>query len=200
MNRVRSIVLPLGLLLVAVATGCQSTAPLPPQAQQTLTSMRTAVASIRAETNSTFNSLQNLLNNRNNLDANVRAYATELGRLTSSVEAARAKNEAQPPDEFFSSWRDDLRSINNSQIRAAGEQRFASARAGMDTLEVRIADLRSDFKPLYSDMRDVATLLERDPTAAGLNSVTPTIRRILSQRNALNSRFDAVQQQITRML
>jgi predicted nucleic acid-binding Zn-ribbon protein len=194
------LVLPLGLLFAAALTGCQTTAPLPPAAQQSLTSMRTAVTSVRSETNTTFNSLQNLLNNRNNIEANARAYTSELGRLSNSVEMARSKADPAKTDEFFSSWRDDVRSINNTQLRAAGEQRFVSARGDMDQLEAKIAELRGDFKPMYSDMQDVANILQRDPTAAGLNSVEPTIRRILSQRNALNGRFDSVQQQIGRML
>jgi len=200
MNRTRVLLLPLGLLFAAVLTGCQTTAPLPPEARQSLTNMQTAVTAIRGETNSTFNAMQSLVSNRGNVDANIRAFTSELNRLTASVDSAKAKASPAAADEFFSSWRDEVRSINNAQIRAQGEQRFASARADMDNLEARIADLRSDFRPMYSDMQDVAGLLQKDPTAAGVESVTPTLRRLLSQRNSLMGRFDAVQQQLTRML
>jgi chromosome segregation ATPase len=162
--------------------------------------MRTAVTSVRSETISVFNSLQTLISNRSNIEGNTRSFTSELSRLTSSIEQARSKTDPAARDEFFSSWRDELRTINNTQLRAAGEERFASARADMDQLEARIAELRNDFKPVYNDMQEIATLLQKDPTAAGLDAITPTARRILSQRNAVMNRFDAVQRQIGRML
>ena len=188
------------MILMTITVGCQTTAPLPPQAQQSLTSMRTAVTSVRSETNAAFNSLQTLINNRNNIEANARTFSQELGRLTNSIDQARSKTDPAARDEFFSSWRDELRTINNTQLRQAGEQRFESARAGMDQLESHIAALRNDFKPLYNDMQEISTLLQKDPTAAGLNSIAPTARRILGQRNTVMSRFDAVERQIARML
>lgn len=182
--------------------GCTSNrAVLPPKAKTGLTQINAALTDGRAQLRAAVATLRTLDQGGTEIPSAVQEYSKQVGLLNRTVESSRARIEsASRPDEFFSGWKNDLDSIRDTELREAGEERYAAARHELERLKQEIDRLRDEFRPFHTQLCDVETYLKNDPTSVGVEQVRPKIRTIVRAEKGVLAKADVVQDGIQKLL
>ncbi len=201
MRLLSAVVVMAAAALTTLQAGCASAPELPPQARTGLTDISSSLANAGKSLDSVVDSLRKLDGMRGDASALINDYTRNLAALERTVESTRARlSTVRGPESFFEAWKKDIDSINDTQLRREGEDRYEVARRALDSVNDSIDSLRDSFAPMYEDMQDLATFLKNDPTVSGIESAGETIRRILGQQRTVTSKLNAVQNSIKAML
>lgn len=192
----------LGLAAMLVTSGCASTRPdLPPQAKSGLQTIATSLEEGKTQLIATIDKLKVL--EKQGVDAATasKEYIASLRKLDDAIGRTRAgMKSAENPDAFFQSWSSDLKTISDTQLREAGQQRYAQARSDLEKLNEKIESLRDSFKPFHKDLEDIGTYLTNDPTTSGVDQVRPVIRRVMGSYSSVMKKVDSVQSSLAALM
>jgi hypothetical protein len=201
MRLLSAIVMISAAALTTLQAGCSSMPELPPQARTGLTDISSSLAGAGKSLDSVVGSLRKLDGMRGDASALINEYTKNLASLERTVESTRARlSTVRGPESFFESWKKDIDSISDTQLRREGEDRYEATRRALSSLNGEIDSLRDSFAPMYKDMQDLGTFLKNDPTVSGIESAGESIRRILGQQRNVTSKLNGVQNAIKSLL
>jgi uncharacterized small protein (DUF1192 family) len=166
-----------------------------------LTQISAALTDAQSQLRSAVSTLRTLDRGGTDIPSGVREYSAQVGLLNQTIESTRARvATADRPDEFFSAWRADLDSIEDTELREAGEKRYAVARKELERLKGEMNRLRDTFRPFHAQLNDVEAYLRNDPTKTGVDQVRPKIRDIVRAEDGVLDRAEVVQKGIQDLL
>lgn len=108
-----------------------------------------------------------------------KTYTKNLAQLESTAEevaalAARIETKSQ---EYFTVWDAQLAEVQNEDIRARSAERREAISAGFKKIQGEYSEVREEFKPLLSNLRDVRTVLSADLTMDGMKAIESTVKK-----------------------
>ena len=109
-----------------------------------------------------------------------KTFTKSLAQLESTAEdvatlAAKIDTKSQ---DYFTQWDQQLAAVQNEDIRARSAERKEAISASFKKIQSEYGEVRDEFKPLLSDLRDVRTVLSADLTQDSLKSIDKTVAGI----------------------
>jgi methyl-accepting chemotaxis protein len=116
-----------------------------------------------------------------------KAFDKSLAQLESTAEdvAALAAGIDTRSQEYFAQWDQQLAAVQNEDIRARSAERREAISASFKKIQNEYSEVRDEFKPLLSDLRDVRTVLSADLTMDGLKAVEDTVDDIREESESV---------------
>lgn len=190
------------LFSLSALGGCATTrAVLPPKAKAGLTQISAALTDATAQVQSVVATLNKLDRTGTVIPTTVQEFSAQVNQLNQTVDVTRTRlQSADRPDEFFSGWKADLDSIQDTELREAGQERYAAARKELERLKIEVDRLRDVFRPFHTELNDVETYLRNDPTRDGVEQVRVKIRRIVRSEDKVLAKAEVVQKGIRQLL
>jgi hypothetical protein len=189
----------LGLACVALAAaGCASTAELPPKAVAGLLLVRDSLIDNKAQVQKTVAAGRDLIDRpRQDFPDQIRTFKAALLKLNGDAMQTRQLGAGMKAraDDYFSNWDEQLRTVSG-ELAQAGQERRKEGMASFAKLQERVKELRQVFVPFMSDLEATERVLDADPTASGIKSAAPTVRKVLDQEPEILKRADLVIAQI----
>lgn len=181
--------------------GCATAPDLPPAARAGLSDISMSLDDAGESVGSVVETLRKMETASGNAQALLQEYSDRVASLERTLDATRSRlSNIRGPESFFESWKADIASISNTELRRQGEDRYEAVRGELDRLNAKIDDLREAFAPMHRNITELARYLEGDPTLAGLERSATTIRRTLGQHRDVRARFDDVQRMIADLM
>ena len=183
----------LGILVPLLLVGCSTTASLPPHIAVGLEGLRTEAVSLRGQIEKTVGALNELITKpQADLSPQFQSYTHELGILENRLEDARqqrAATDAVVKDQFMV-WDDNLKKLQNEETRARAAERRAATDATYSGITQKIVEVKKEWTPFYSDLKDIRQYLTSDLSKEGLHTIEPTARRVFDQKGVVIKRLD----------
>jgi hypothetical protein len=71
--------------------------------------------------------------------------------------------------------------VQNEDIRARSAERREAITASFSKIQSEYSEVRDEFKPLLSDLRDIRTVLTTDLSMDGLKSIEDTVEDVVDE-------------------
>jgi hypothetical protein len=188
-----------GIFVPALLVGCSTTASLPPHIAVGLEGLRTEAVSLRGQVEKTVGALNELMTKpQADLSPQFQSYTHELGILEVKLEQARqqrAATENVVRDQFMA-WDENLNQLKNEQTRANAAERRAATDATYSAIQQKIAELKKEWSPFFTDIKDIRQYLKSDLSKEGLQTMKPTAQRVFDQKDSVIKRVDEVIQSL----
>ncbi len=189
----------LGVACVALAAaGCASTTELPPKAVAGLLLVRDSLIDNKAQVQKTVAAGRDMIDRpRQDFPDQIRTFKAAVLRLNGDAMQTRQLGAGMKAraDDYFAHWDEQLKTVSG-ELGAAGQERRQESMASISKLQERVKELRQIFAPFMSDLEATERLLDADPTASGVKSAAPTLRKVLDQEPEILKRADLVIAQI----
>ncbi len=188
-----STILPL-VAMGAILSACQTSAP-PEEVAKQQDTIRSEIVLGRSSVIRATDSLAAL---QNASDAGIKpafeVYTKSVADLESKAGGVGwvADMMQDQTDKYFVKWQNELKEVENSDVRNKGESRRAETLAAYQDVQAKIGTLRASFRPYMSNLKDCQKALSADLTPGGRSSVTPIFRQIPDQSKAVLRDADAV--------
>ena len=106
-------------------------------------------------------------------------YKAELAKMEDKAKSARdrAVSMKEKGQAFFGDWEQQVKTIQNEDIRNEAEKRLAKRRKSYGKILSAMEDAREQLVPFMSDLNDVRKLLESELTATTVASTKNLIRQ-----------------------
>src|SRR5262245_39523361 len=93
-------------------------------------------------------------------------YKAELAKMEDKAKSARARADSMKAkgQAFFSEWEQQVKTIQNEDIRKEAEKRLAKRRKSYGRILSAMEEAREQLVPFMSDLNDVRKLLESELT------------------------------------
>ena len=196
----------LGTALLGTLTllsACSSTATeVPPQTAQGLSSLRSSLINGKAQISRTTEAARELTKaTPAQLDAQIALLLGEVSALEAIALKGKAQYQVQKSEAkaYFEQWDAELKTMSD-EVKSSGEARREDSMDSFETLNDKLDDLRSIFRPYMDSLTEAAKYLKADKTAAGVKTITPHIEKALEVQADLMSQVDAATKQIDTML
>lgn len=184
-----------GIVVSMLSVGCSTTASLPPSIAVGLEGLRSEAVSLRGQIEKTVGALNELMSKpQADLSPQFQSYTHELGILENKVEAARqqrAATDAIVKDQFMA-WDENLKQLQNEETRASAAERRVATDATYSGIKQKIADLKKEWTPFSTDLKDIRQYLQSDLSKEGLRTMEPTAQRVFDHKDSIIKRVEAV--------
>jgi len=181
--------------LLLTLGGCATPGATSNRADNTSSSLEAAALNV-AQTNTQLEivrrSLSDLVNNPGaDLQAQYNTYNASVNRLDALANevTASAADMQERGTAYFVQWDEDLAKIQNENIRMRSVDRKEQVTARFKEVGANYTQIKDDFAPLVSNLKDIRTALGTDLTAGGLTSVRSLAakadRDVVPLRNSL---------------
>ena len=184
-----------GMVGAILVVGCSTTASLPPKVAAGLDGLRTEGVGLRGQIGKTVGALKELMNKpQSDLSPQFQSFSHELGILENTVEGAkqqRATTETALREQFMA-WDENLKQLKNEESRAQAASRRAATDATYTDIQQKIGELKKEFSPFMTDLRDMRQYLKGDLSKEGLETMKPTGQRIFDREPSVIKRLDDV--------
>ena len=184
-----------GIVVGMFAVGCSTTASLPPKIAMGLEGLRTEGVSLRGQIEKTVGALNELMSKpQADLSTQYQSYTHELGILENKVGQAQEQRTATETvvREQFMAWDENLKQLKNEQTRASAAERRAATDATYSAIQQKIAELKKEWTPFSTDLKDIRQYLKSDLSKEGLQAMQPTAQRVFDQKDNVIKRVDEV--------
>ena len=188
-----------GIVVSMLSVGCSTTASLPPNIAMGLEGLRNEGVSLRGQIEKTVGALNELMSKpQADLSTQYQSYTHELGILENKLAQAREQRAATENvvREQFLAWDENLKKLRNEQTRASAAERRASTDATYSAIQQKIAELKKEWTPFSTDLKDIRQYLKSDLSKEGLQVMQPTAQRIFDQKDSVIKRLDDVIQSL----
>jgi hypothetical protein len=128
------------------------------------------------------------------LSPQYQSYTHELGILEARVEGARqqrAATDSVVKDQFMA-WDENLKQLQSEEARTSAAERRAATGATYSGINQKIAELKKEWTPFVTDLKDVRQYLKSDLSKEGLRTIEPTAQRVFDRKPELIKRVDDV--------
>ena len=184
-----------GLVVTVLLAGCSTPASLPPKVSAGLNGLRTEGVSLRGQIEKTVGALKDLMSKpQAEYSTQFERFSHELGILEAKVEQAVQQRTATETvvEEQFLNWDENLKQLKDEELRARAADRRAATEATYSRIQQKMAELRKVWAPFISDLTDTRQYLKDDLSQVGLQTITPTVKRIYERKPIVINRLDAV--------
>ena len=129
------------------------------------------------------------------------SFAEAIPKTTAAAEttAARVKWMDGDGQAYFKEWQDKITGIANESLRKKSQKRLEAVRSSFDKVKAELKKASERFKPFLSDLSDVQKTLEADVTAAGIQSVRPTVKSANTNYKPVNESINAALKEMDKM-
>lgn len=182
-----------------LSVGCSTTASLPPNIAVGLDGLRNEGVGLRGQVEKTVGALNELMSKpQADLSPQYQSYTHELGILEAKVDQAqkqRASTDSVVRDQFMA-WDENLKQLQSEAARTSAAERRAATDATYAGIKQKIGELRAEWTPFITDLRDIRQYLKGDLSKEGLRTMEPIAQRVFDQKPGIIKRLDAVIQEL----
>jgi len=184
-----------GIVVSMFSVGCSTPASLPPSVAVGLDGLRNEAVSLRGQIEKTVGALKEMMSKPQvDLSPQYQSFTHELGILEAKVEEARqqrAGTETIVKDQF-KAWDENLKQLRNEESRQRAAERRADTEATYSGIQQKIAELKKEWTPFITDIKDTRQYLKSDLSKEGLHTIEPTTDRVFEQQGNVIKRLDEV--------
>jgi hypothetical protein len=110
------------------------------------------------------------------------------------ADAMKAKGQ-----EFFADWEQQIKSIQNEDIRKAAEKRVAKRKKSYDKILSTMQEAKTQLVPFMSDLNDIKTLLDAELTQSSVASAKKLIKQASLHGKDVAESLQDVEQELDRV-
>jgi chromosome segregation ATPase len=193
-------VLALGLAAAPGAFAQDATA-LATVVKEKIQSLRTECAQGRRQVAVTVEELGRLTTQGVELRPQFEKFKAELVKMEDKAAKARSRADAMKAkgQEFFSDWEQQVRSIQNEDIRKAAEKRLVNRKKSYARILSAMQEARDELVPFMSDLNDLKKLFESELTTATVASAKSLIRQATWHGNDVSESLLDVEKELDRV-
>jgi chromosome segregation ATPase len=105
-------------------------------------------------------------------------FKTELTKMEAQAKAAAARADSmkEKGEAFFAEWEEQVKSIQNEDIRKEAEKRLAKRKKSYNKILTAMGEAKQELVPFMSDLNDIKKLLDSELTASSVAATKSTIR------------------------
>ncbi len=110
-------------------------------------------------------------------------YRSELARLEKAADRARARRAAMRVrmNDHLEKWQTELENISSEQAKQISAQRREQLAAVLEQLAGMLDELKADYQPFLSNLKDIELVLANDLSTGGLAVTEPLIADAATQ-------------------
>jgi chromosome segregation ATPase len=177
---------PLSLALLLALTSCPLSfvraADAPEQAalvKEKIQTLRTECAQGRQQVTVTVEELARLTAKNVELRPQFEKFKAELVKMEGQAAFASTRADAMKSkgQEFFADWEQQIKSIQNEDIRKSAEKRLAKRKKSYDKIISATQEAKAELVPFMSDLNDIKTLLDAELTQNSVASAKKLIKQ-----------------------
>ena len=187
---------------LVLLTACATATEVPPETAQELNSLKSSLASGKAQIQRTTSAARELETASSSaIEAHITKLLTEVDALEAIALKSRAQYEAQQAEAkaYFAQWDSQLKTMSES-VQKAGQERREKSQKSFDELTAKLKDVKGTFRPYMDALTEAARYLKTDKTATGVKAIQPRINEALNVEGKLMKQIDEVTGQINTML
>lgn len=189
----RVLVLALSAVVTASLWGCAS-----PTGAQRLDTTNASIADINARLDEGGNRLDAVLASMDALDTNenidraFRDLQRAISNLEQTAERVRSNRVAleSRASQHVAKWRAESAKLSSESAQEISAQRRAEFERSVATVTARLTDLRAQYDPFISQLRDLQLVLANDLTRPGIDRTRPIRAAIAAQSKGLREASD----------
>jgi len=105
-------------------------------------------------------------------------FKAELVKMEAQAKAAavRADSMKEKGEAFFAEWEEQIKTIQNEDIRKEAEKRLAKRKKSYTKILTAMGEAKQELVPFMSDLNDIKKLLDSELTANSVAATKNTIR------------------------
>jgi chromosome segregation ATPase len=128
-------------------------------------------------------------------------FKAELVTMEEQAANARTRADAMKAkgQEFFADWEQQIKGIQNEDIRKAAEKRLAKRKKSYDKILSTMQDAKGQLVPFMSDLNDIKTLLDAELTRSSVASAKNLIRDASWHGNDVADSLQDVERELDRV-
>ena len=184
-----------GIVVAMLSVGCSTPASLPPSIAVGLEGLRNEAVSLRGQIEKTVGALKEMMSKPQvDLSPQYQNFTHELGILEAKVEEARQQRAGTETivNDQFKAWDENLKQLRNEESRQRAAERRADTEATYSGIQQKIAELKKEWTPFITDIKDTRQYLKSDLSEEGLHTIEPTADRVFDQQGNVLKRLDDV--------
>ena len=168
----------LTLARVSISTAADS-AERAAMVKERIQTLRNECAQVRNQVTLTLEELSRLSVKGVDLRPQFEKYKAELAKMEEQAKNARTRADAmrEKGAAFFSEWEQQVKSIQNEDIRKEAGKRMNKRKKSYDKILAAMQEAREQLVPFMSDLNDVRKLLDSELDAKAVNSTKSLIRQ-----------------------
>lgn len=191
------------VVAVSLGVGGCSSEPKGPQrkakAVESLAKTRSSLADASKQVAATNESLRTVSSaTEGNLRPAFTKYAENVKKTESMAEAARnrAKAMRERTAEYVDQWHNEVRAIQDPELRKASAKRAEGAKAEFERMRDVAEEARNAYEPYMTGLKDVQQYLTNDLTAGGVAAVKGKADDTIRLGETLQQKLTAVQTEL----
>jgi hypothetical protein len=181
------------LVLLLLAPGCQTQGE---KMVESFSLTRKTVAEARQQVGQTILSLSALRSApASAMKDSFHNYRDQVAKLEEEAADARrrAKEMREESDAHVKQWQDEMKTLKDPSIKATMEERREAVRTNYKLLEMYAQDVRTAFGPYLAGNKDIIQALSIDLSPAAIDSLAPSINRVLGDGQNLQQKLNLMQ-------
>src|SRR5215471_13282107 len=141
--------------------------------------LRTGCAEGRNQVTLTLEELNRLLVPGVDLRPQFEKFKAELTKMEEQATEARARatEMKERGQAFFGEWEEQVKSIQNEDIRKQAASRLAKRKKSYDRIIAAMQDTKQELGPFLSDLNDIKTMLDSELTGSSVASAKTLIKK-----------------------
>jgi len=169
--------------------------------KEKIQSLRTDCTSGRHQVTATVEELGRLTAPGVELRPQFEKYKAELIKMEAKADNARKRADAMKSkgQEFFADWEQQVKSIQNEDIRKAAEKRLVKRKKSYDKILSTMQEAKAELVPFMSDLNDLKKLFESELTTASIASAKSLIRQASWHGNDVTESLLDVEKELDRV-
>jgi len=192
-------------VLLALAPGqfarAADAAEMAATVKQKIESLRTDCAQARRQVTVTLEELNRLKVKDIELRPQFEKFKAELIKMEERAENGRNRADAMKAkgQEFFADWEQQVKSIQNPDIRKAAENRLAQRKKSYNKILAAMQEAREELVPFMSDLNDLKKMFDGELTASSVASAKDLFRQANWHGNDVNESLLDVEKELDRV-
>jgi len=196
--------IPLAVLLALAPAQFSRAADAPEMAalvKQKIESLRADCATARRQVTVTLEELNRLRVKDIDLRPQFEKFKAELVKMEERAENGRTRADAMKAkgEEFFSDWEQQVKTIQNPDIRKAAENRLVKRKKSYNKILAAMQEAKAELVPFMSDLNDLKKMFDGELTASSVASAKDLFRQANWHGGDVNESLLDVEKELDRV-
>lgn len=178
-TQIRRTVLPTVLTLALASSAfAADSAKQAAAVKEKIQTVRSESAQVRNQITLTLEELNRLTVKEVELRPQFEKFTTELAKMEmqARIAAARADSMKDKGEAFFAEWEEQVKSIQNEDIRKEAEKRLAKRKKSYGKILSAMVEAKEELVPFMSDLNDIKKLLDSELTTSSVGATKSLLR------------------------
>lgn len=169
--------------------------------KQKIESLRADCATARRQVTVTLEELNRLRVKDIDLRPQFEKFKAELVKMGERAENGRTRADAMKAkgEEFFADWEQQVRSIQNPDIRKAAENRLVKRKKSYNKILTTMQEAKAELVPFMSDLNDLKKMFDGELTTSSVASAKDLFRQANWHGNDVNESLLDVEKELDRV-